>query len=79
MAHSTYVLRYGISANDKKDGFQRLIVFKIVKITSTDKEISNCLVWATKLMVATLAMFQAALILSYNCPDGPKYYVLIPS
>ncbi len=39
MVHSTNVLTYGISTNDKKDGFLRLIVFTIVKITSTNKEI----------------------------------------
>ncbi len=40
MVHSTNVLMYGLSTNDqKKDGFLRLIVFTIVKITSTDKEI----------------------------------------
>ena len=40
MIHSTNVLTYGCSTNDqKKDGFLRLIVFTIVKITSTDKEI----------------------------------------
>jgi hypothetical protein len=40
MVHSTYVLTFGLSTNDqKKDGFLRLIVFTIVKIISTDKEI----------------------------------------
>jgi hypothetical protein len=40
MVHSTTILTYGLSTNDrKKDGFLRLIVFTIVKITSTDKEI----------------------------------------
>ncbi len=40
MVHSTNVLTYGLSTNDQiKDGFQRLIVFTIVKITSTNKEI----------------------------------------
>ncbi len=38
--HSTNILTYGLSTKDKKkDGFPRLIVFTIVKITSTDKEI----------------------------------------
>ncbi len=42
MVHSTNVLRYGLSTKDqKKDGFLRLIVFTIVKITSTDKEIDK--------------------------------------
>jgi hypothetical protein len=42
VVHSTNVLTYGLSMNDrKKDGFLRLIVFTIVvKITSTNKEIS---------------------------------------
>jgi hypothetical protein len=40
MVHSTNVLMFGLSTNNKKkDGFLRLIVFTIVKITSTDKEI----------------------------------------
>jgi hypothetical protein len=40
MVHSTNVLTYGLSTNDrKKDGFLRLIVFTIVKIMSTGKEI----------------------------------------
>jgi hypothetical protein len=40
MVHSTNVLTYGLSKNNKKiDGFLRLIVFTIVKIMSTDKEI----------------------------------------
>ena len=39
MVQSTKVLTYGLSMNDKKNGFLRLIVFTIVKITSTDKEI----------------------------------------
>jgi hypothetical protein len=40
MVHSTNVLTYGLSTNNqKKDDFLRLIVFTIVKITSTDKEI----------------------------------------
>jgi hypothetical protein len=40
MVHSTNVLTYGLSSNNKKkDGFLRLIVFTTVKIMSTDKEI----------------------------------------
>jgi hypothetical protein len=40
MVHFTNVLTYGLSMNNrKKDGFPRLTVFTIVKITSTDKEI----------------------------------------
>ncbi len=39
MVHSTNVLTYGLDTNDKKRRFLRLIVFTIVKITSTDKEI----------------------------------------
>jgi hypothetical protein len=42
MVHSTTVLTYGLSMNDqKKDGFLRLMVFTIVKITSTYKEIRD--------------------------------------
>ncbi len=41
MVHSTNVLTYGFSMNDKKDSFLRLIVFTIVKITGTDKEIQH--------------------------------------
>jgi hypothetical protein len=37
--HSIFVHTYGLSTNDKKDGFLRLIIITIVKITSTDKEI----------------------------------------
>jgi hypothetical protein len=40
MVHFTNVLMYELSTNDqKKDSFLRLIVFTIVKITSTNKEI----------------------------------------
>jgi hypothetical protein len=39
MVHSTKVHTYGLSTNNKKNGFLRLIVLTIVKITSTDKEI----------------------------------------
>jgi hypothetical protein len=42
MVHSTNVLTHGLSTNDqKKDSFLRCIVFTIVKITSTDKEICS--------------------------------------
>ncbi len=41
MVHSTFVHTYGLSMNDKKDGFLRLIIFTIVKITSTDKEMGT--------------------------------------
>jgi hypothetical protein len=38
MVHSTNVLTFGLSTNNKKDSFLRLIVFTIVKVTSTNKE-----------------------------------------
>jgi hypothetical protein len=40
MVHSTYILTTQYKQL-KKDGFLRLIVFTIVKIMSTDKEISR--------------------------------------
>jgi hypothetical protein len=41
MVHPTKVLTFGLSTNDKKECFLRLIVFTIGKITSTIKEIGG--------------------------------------
>jgi hypothetical protein len=58
MVHSTNVPTYGLSTNDqKKDGFLRLIVFTIVKITSTNKEIVGFwVVCIKKLPLLTLSL-----------------------
>ncbi len=46
MVHSTNLLTYGLSTNNwKKEGLLRLIVFTIVKITSTNKEIGMTWTW----------------------------------
>jgi hypothetical protein len=57
MVHSTNVRTFGLSMNNKKkDGFLRLVVFTIVKIMSTDKEIDTIYwYWLVGILVGILS------------------------
>ncbi len=76
MVHSTNILTFGLSMNDwKKDGFLRLIVFTIVKITSTNKEIPDSRICYFLAVVVRFLLFGGFANKRESCTYDSVYYL----